>query len=240
MPLLDHFHSPLADRRDWHSFHNHWAAAIAADLNTRLPPDYFAEANVQFGIEIDVGVMEEPEPSDVGPSADPWRPPAATLTVPFAVETDVAEVRVYRQFGGRLLVGAVELVSPANKDRSESREAFVTKCDAYLRRGAGVLVVDVVTERSGNLDDQLMGRVRPGTPVWGADLYAAAYHPSGSNGTGQLSVWREELAVGRPIPEMPLWLLMGPCVRVRLEDTYSRVCRELRIPMAEARALNAP
>jgi hypothetical protein len=238
MPLLDHFRPPLADRRDWHSFHNHWAAAIAADLNTRLPSDYFAEANVQYGIEIDVGVMEELGPAGEGSEGDAWRPTAATLTVPFAVETDVAEVRVYRQFGGRLLVGAVELVSPSNKDRPESREAFVTKCEAYLRRGAGVVVIDVVTERGGNLDDLLMERVSPAAPASGAELYAAAYRPFGSNGSGQLSVWREELAVGRPLPELPLWLLMGPCVRVRLEETYLRVCRELRIPVTGTRGLN--
>ena len=58
MVLLDHFRSPLSDRRHWHSFHNAWATYLAEDLNQRLPQGYFAESNVQFGIEIDVAAFE--------------------------------------------------------------------------------------------------------------------------------------------------------------------------------------
>ena len=53
MPLLDHFHPPLSERRQWHSFHSVWASMIALDLNRQLPPGYFADANVEFNIEID-------------------------------------------------------------------------------------------------------------------------------------------------------------------------------------------
>lgn len=45
MPLLDHFHPPLSERRKWHSFHHAWATVIAFDLNRRLPPAYFADPN---------------------------------------------------------------------------------------------------------------------------------------------------------------------------------------------------
>src|SRR5947209_7848969 len=51
--LRDHFRPPLGTQRHWHSFHGAWATAIAAGLNQRLPEGYFAEPNVQFGIEID-------------------------------------------------------------------------------------------------------------------------------------------------------------------------------------------
>lgn len=61
MPLQDHFHPPLSVRRHWTSFHSCWATCLAADLNRRLPPRYFAEANAQFGIEIDVATFEEAE-----------------------------------------------------------------------------------------------------------------------------------------------------------------------------------
>ena len=52
MPLMDHFHPPLSERRQWHAFHHAWATFLAADLNRQLPKGYFAEPNVQFGIEI--------------------------------------------------------------------------------------------------------------------------------------------------------------------------------------------
>jgi hypothetical protein len=59
MALLDHFHPPLSIRRHWHAFHNAWATYIASDLNQRLPQGYFAEPNVQYGIEIDVAMFDE-------------------------------------------------------------------------------------------------------------------------------------------------------------------------------------
>lgn len=59
MPLKDHFQPPLSVHRHWHAFHNAWATYISSDLNQRLPEGYFAEANVQFGIEIDVAAFEE-------------------------------------------------------------------------------------------------------------------------------------------------------------------------------------
>jgi hypothetical protein len=61
-------------------------------------------------------------------------------------------------------------------------------------------------------------------------LYATAYRPTGKNGSGQLALWVEPLAVERELPTMPLWLYGGFCVPARLEETYSRTCRDLRLP----------
>ena len=66
MPLLDHFHPPLAPRRHWESFHVNWAGAIADSLNESLLPEgYFAEEHVQLGpwVEIDVATFAESESS---------------------------------------------------------------------------------------------------------------------------------------------------------------------------------
>jgi hypothetical protein len=115
MPPRDHFGPPPSLRRHWHSFHSAWATYLASDLNDRLPPGYFAEPNVRFGIEIDVATFGE----DIV-SADPsprWIPPAPTLTIPFAVVTDIVEVQVFDARSGPVLAGAIELVSPSNKHR---------------------------------------------------------------------------------------------------------------------------
>ena len=230
MPLLDHFHPPLVNQRDWHSIHNAWATEIAADLNTRLPPEYVAEPNVQFHIEIDIAVRDDPAwDGQSGPAASPWQPAAATMTLPFVLETDVAEVRVYRTIAGRELVAAIELASPANKERPETIAALTTKCAGYLRGGAGVLIVDVVTNKFANFHDELMTALDEETDPWAAELYAVAYRAGGSNGHGTLDVWREELAVGAALPEMPLWLRGGPFVPVPLELTYMATCQRFRI-----------
>jgi hypothetical protein len=152
-------------------------------------------------------------------------------TIPLALVTDVVEVLVYGGVDGPTLAGAVELVSPSNKDRPARREAFVSKCAAYVQQGVGLLIVDIVTERTANLHDALMARLSPETPPWGAALYATAYRPVGENDETHLDVWREELAVGRPLPTLPLWLNGGLCLPADLGATYDLACQECRIPL---------
>src|SRR5438067_3664872 len=159
MPLQDHFHPPLSVRRHWHAFHNAWATFIASDLNRKLPPGYFAEPNVQFGIEIDVAAFEE-EKFRPGGSSSAWTPSAPTLTIPLDVVTDIVEIAVYETEGGPLLAGAIELVSPANKDRPQHRQAFVAKCLSYLQQAIGVVVVDIVTSRAESLHNLLLEQLR--------------------------------------------------------------------------------
>ena len=226
MPLNDHFHPPLSMSRHWHAFHNAWATYLASALNEHLPPGYFAEANVQFGIEIDVAAFEEGRAG----AANGWTPSAPVQTVPFAIATDQVEVLVYDREGGPTLAGAIELVSPANKDRAAHRDVFVSKCLTYLHQGVGLAIVDVVTTRSANLHDELMPRVTgcEQTP-WSAALYAAAYHPVERAEQLNLDIWKQELTLGQSLPTMPLWLRGGPCLPVELETTYERTCREQRI-----------
>src|SRR5579871_1710318 len=107
MPLLDHFHPPLSERRHWHSFHNSWATYLSSQFNALLPAGYFAEANVQFGVEIDVAAFEEP---DAAGTRTGWVPPSATTSYPFEISGVVVEVGVFSRSGGPQLAGAVELV----------------------------------------------------------------------------------------------------------------------------------
>jgi hypothetical protein len=231
MALQDHFHDPLRGRRHWQGFHHSWATLIALDLNRRLPERYFAEPSVQFGIEIDVSTWEEArEPATAargesgGGARRGWTPPAPTRTVPFTLVTDAVEVHVFDTQEGPVLVGAVELVSPANKDRPETREAFVAKCKALLQAGLGLVLVDIVTERKANLHADLLG----GQPE--SDLYAIAYRPVGHEDRSSLEIWSEALAVGSPLPTLPLWLRGGPCMPLDLESTYEQARVGMRLP----------
>ena len=235
MPLQDHFHPPLSARRHWHAFHNAWATYLASDLNQRLPDGYFAEPNVQFGIEIDVAAFEEQRASpDFAANAawgtDEWTAPAPTRTVPFPLVTDVVEVLVYDSEAGPTLAGAIELVSPANKDRPQHREAFVSKCETYLYQGVGLVVADIVTSRQANLHDELMKRLdQPNEPPLRSHLYMAAYRPVGRNGDTNLDIWQYSVAIGDKLPTMPLFLRGGWSLPVEFEATYDRTCREQRV-----------
>jgi hypothetical protein len=230
MVLQDHFRPPLSMRRHWHAFHNAWATYLSSDLNQRLPEGYFAEANVQFGIEIDVATFEEPGQEPPPASDELWTAPAPTQTVPIAILTDTVEVLLFNQEAGPTLAGAIELVSPANKDRPAHRDAFVSKCAAYLQQGIGLVVVDVVTDRRANLHDELLARLQTsGVVPWEAELYVVSYRPVQRAGQPSLDIWQVTVAVGRPLPTMPLWLRGNLCLPVDLGATYTRTCREQRI-----------
>src|SRR5205807_7753588 len=82
MPLLDHFHPPVSERRRWEGFHGLWAAALVEKLNRDvLAEEYFADMHVHVGsqVEIDVATLEEPAGTDQrsGAGAPAWAPPPA-------------------------------------------------------------------------------------------------------------------------------------------------------------------
>lgn len=232
MPLQDHFHPPLKIWRRWTSFHSAWATYVAEALNELLPADYFAEPNAQFAIEIDVAAWEESggQPQRTLPRPE-WTPPPPQATLPLVIVTDVVEVRIIRGEDGPVLAGAIEFVSPSNKDRPLARDAFVSKCAAYLQQGAGLMIVDIVTERRANLHEDLLTRVSPGAyTAPDADLYAAAYRPFSQEGQPALEVWYQQLMLGGTLPTLPLWLRGGLRLPIELETTYERTCQMLRMP----------
>jgi hypothetical protein len=232
MVLQDHFRPPLGARRHWHAFHNAWATYIASDLNRRLPEGYFAEPNVQFGIEIDEVDCPNGQSSATGPDPDGWMVSAPTQTIPLPVVADVVEVLVFDRDGGPTLAGAIELVSPANKDRPDHCNAFVTKCAAYLQQGLGLVIVDVVTGRRFDWHKALLKRLgTDATNPVDAKLYASSYRPVDRDGQASLDIWQDGLAIGKALPSLPLWLRGSLCLRVDLDATYDRTCREQRIPV---------
>jgi hypothetical protein len=240
MTLLDHFHPPLAPLRKWESFHAIWSVTLAERLNSVLPADYFAETQMHLGsrIEIDVAALEAPTAAtDLGGNGagavavQTYAPPAATSRIP-AVFPDDIEVQVFQESGGAILVGAIELVSPGNKDRPETRRAFAAKCAAYLQRGVGLVVIDIVTERQANLHDELMELLqRPERfPDGPRLLYAVAYRPVHSPASGnEFELWTLPLTLGDALPTLPLWLRRGPVVPVELEWTYAEARRRGRL-----------
>ena len=159
MPLLDHFHPPVIERRSWEGFHGLWAAALVEQLNEEvLGEDYYADMQVHVGsqVEVDVATLEESsrEQGRAGSAAatvaPAWAPPATSLVLSTVFPDDI-EVQVLHTAAGKTLVAAIELVSPGNKDRAEARRAFVAKCVSYLTRGVGLIVEDIVTNRLANL-----------------------------------------------------------------------------------------
>lgn len=239
MPLLDHFHPPLHGPRRWEGFHHTWATCIAQQLNQNLlPPDYFAEPEISLGPEWEIDVatlsLSESKPHRSAGGTAVWSParPKISAKVDFA-HLDTCEVRVYQELGGAELRGAIELVSPANKDRPGSRRTFAAKCAGYLKHGIGLVIVDVVTSRSANLHQELFDvlEVKGRRSAWesSSGLYAVAYRPVTVRKSPRVEAWPESLALGEPLPALPLWLTLDLCVRVPFDEAYRSACKSLRI-----------
>jgi hypothetical protein len=244
MPLLDHFHPPLFLQRHWESFHRQWASSLANSLNSGLlSSGYFAELQVTLAggrVEVDVPTFDERtngaaplagSPSQEGGvatlTAPVWAPPAPALEMA-AIFPDEIEVLVFNSEGGAILVGAIELVSPGNKDRPAARRAFAIKCLSYLQQGIGLLIVDVVTSRLANMHDEMVAIMPEDAPAFPGDssLYAAAYRPFRRPDAERIAIWPVALAVGQELPAMPLWLRGVPApMRADLEATYTEARR---------------
>jgi hypothetical protein len=241
MPLLDHFHPPLSRTHPWRTFHGAWAAAMARLLNAGvLPSGYYAIPFLDRDgpIEIDVATLNSSEPTEVEAGlngAQPWSPGEPQLSV--AVEwpaADEVRVEVLTDDGDPRLAAAIELVSPRNKDRPKSREAFAVKCAEHLWHGCGVVVVDVVTTRHADMHAEVLTAV-------GVDLSAAppcgraavSYRGTGREEEGRLQAWPFALEVDKPLPTVPLWLNGEFAVPLDLEASHSAACVDLRIRRAE-------
>src|SRR5262249_55571505 len=159
----DHFRPPLDDLRHLEGFHATWPVMIVALLRRKLPRRYFAAPRVHSGSGAEIvvatfenegkGVLATGDGNDQGGgiATAVWAPPRPRLAgVTDLPAQDVYEVLVYDEKRHCWLVAAVEIASPANKDRPEHRRAFVAKCAGLLRERVSVVIVDVVTTRTQN------------------------------------------------------------------------------------------
>src|SRR5262245_43817791 len=241
MPLRDHFHSPVNDRHSWDSLHGQWPAMLVLQLSRELPPEFVAAPKIHLGgsVEIDVGAYGRAAPTGppaIGSGGTALATRAATEPT-LRVETDLPdvdeyEVQIYDMSRGRRLVAAIELVSPSNKDRPETRRAFVTKCAALLQQQVSVMIVDVVTVREFNLYAELLaflGQTDPTVSKPPTSIYAAACRYANSRKNWLLEGWHRPLAIGQPLPALPLWLAENLVFTLDLEPSYEETCRVLRI-----------
>lgn len=240
MPLRDHFRP----RRIWQEVLGGWPAIIVQHLNSYLPNEYRAGPKVHLGSPIEVGAatdgtpVEKEDGSFVALDPKLVRPDGTVVPAPgptLSIEAEIAdfdeyEVRINDDRGR--LVAAIELISPGNLDRPDSRNPFVTKCAGLLQREVALILVDLVTDRQTNLYDDLIDRIGQRDPAVTDPLppiYAAAvrWRPIGRR--GKLESWYHPLSVGGALPELPLWLSDDLAVTVALETTYEQTLRDLRM-----------
>jgi hypothetical protein len=227
----------------FHDFHTVWTGALRNALNEGLLPEgYYALAEQHAGHSIaDVLTLHaSPEllepaglPPDTGGIAVAEAPPRVQRKQ--TVERRAGDPAVpdrrrslaIRHVSGHRLIALIEIVSPANKDRTEHVAALVDKAVSALEQGIHLLLVDLFPP----------GRHDPGG-IHGAILRSleqsgAAYElPVGKPLTlagyvagSPVEIYLEHFAVGTPLAEMPLFLRPDRYIKVPLEPTYQDTYR---------------
>jgi hypothetical protein len=252
MPLKDHFQPPVWKQASWEGFHGTWPAVMVQELNKVLPEKFSAEPRVHLGTfyEIDVCAFEGEgyeqraarlSQNEIAPLTNSGAalatltaiPPKPTLDVDADFTEEYAyEVLIFDQSRGRHLVAAVEIVSPANKDRPESRQLFAAKCAALLQKQVCVSIVDLVTIRRFNLYAELLDLVHqsdPTLPNTPPSTYAATCRRTKTGERTRFQTWAFPLHVGDELPKLPIWLSDDLWVDLDLEASYETACQVLRI-----------
>lgn len=218
---------------------------IVEDFAPRLPDGFVAEPRVHLGnyYEIDVCTFEQSDDraialnsareSSGGLAMAPQAPPLPTLTFDAEFPEQYAyEVLVFDVERERRLVAAIEIVSPANKDRPDSRQLFIAKCFNLLRQDVCVSIVDLVVIRQFNLYTELLSLLNRSDPTFNPPpaAYAATCRKRQDGRRTKLDTWSRALTIGQSLPVLPVWLSETETITLDLEASYEETCRVLRIP----------
>jgi len=212
-------------------------------LNKVLPEPYYGSPRIHVGrlYELAVGTYAElpspamiEDPGNGGVAVATYAPPKPTLTsVPAsAYEHDIYEVRVYDSRRNRRLLAAIEIVSPSNKDRPETRSTFIAKAAALLQHDVCVSIVDIVSTSQFNLYGELLNFLEVGDPALGEEpppMYAATMRMRSEGKRRLMESWYDPLVLGEPLPTLPVWLKETWAIPLELEAGYEESCQTLRI-----------
>lgn len=224
---------PLHDWTDdslWENFHNYWIVKIAEAIQPQLPEGYqvyigsYSRVGLASAVKPDVGVGG---PVRMSPPTVEIRPAFGEPDEEVAVATVEPEKAVYVQYRG-MMVAAVEIVSPRNKDQLSDQAASTARYAAYVRGGIHLMLVDLLPRPAGfSFADGVVAELNiPNQPSIRTP-FVVVYRVGRPTGTGgsYVGVWRRPLTAGNPLPMLPLPLSEQTDVTVDLEATYQQAAR---------------
>jgi hypothetical protein len=226
----------------FHDFHSVWLGEVRTALNTGiLPPDYYAQTEQVAGeVNPDVLTLQSGGEGPQGATAVADAPPRMRLRVEAEADALTRRKRalVIRHSSGDRIVAFLEIISPGNKNARHAFRRLVGRAAGLVTQGYHLVLIDLFPP--GPRDPQgvhaavweeLCGgdyTAPPGKPLTLAS-YDAGYLPT---------AWVEPVAVGDPLPDVPLFLAPGWYVNVPLEATYQAAYRG--VPQRWKRVLEAP
>jgi hypothetical protein len=230
MPLHD-----WTDERGWESVHPFWLAYLVEWIQPRLPEGYKAFLGGVPSLTVGSG-NGKPDVSVRQWGPKPPAEKAASHTAVLGPDLEVSvsirldpQRAVHIDFHGQL-IAAIELVSPRNKDRADSKETYSNRYLGYLRLSVHLILVDVLPRPKGFSFSDVI------TSSLGLDLpplpppFAVAYRvgevvPVGDDLGSLVGLWRRPLQVGQPLPSLPLPLSVHHAIMIDLEETYQRAAK---------------
>jgi hypothetical protein len=216
-----------------HDFHQAWTIEIRNALNRgALPPEFFALAEqIVSGPIPDVVTLQRRTAPAVHPHTTAGV--AVTDTPPRARFITSAEPDLYARKANRIaikhrpgrVVAVIEIVSPGNKSSRHALRSFVEKAYEILRQGINLLVVDLFPASPGDpqgIHKAIWGEVReePFELPKDKPLTVAAY------AADPPTAYVDPVAVGDPLPALPIFLGPGLYVPAPLEPTYQATWAE--------------
>lgn len=224
----------------FHDFHQRWVGRIRDSLqNGLLPKDYYALLERWADkCEPDMVTLESMEilEHDKSQNGNGGTAVLAVKTMPPKVRytaqsdenhyaTKADRVAIHHVSDDRL-VAFIEVVSPGNKDCRLATEQFLKKLLDAFDLGCHLMVLDLFppgscdpqglhfafwTDWCGDAPMAVTSELPLGLSAYCRDRISTAYF--------------ESIAVGQPIPEMPLFLTGEHYVNVPLEETYQATWR---------------
>jgi len=217
----------------FHAFHLSWISEIQTVLNSGiLPSDYYAQAEQiagPMGPDVLTLQMEEDErPTEPSGNGHVAMAPPRTRWVGRSEMDDYVSKRrtvVIRHASGDRIVALIEIVSPGNKSSANALQSFVRKAAEALHRGYHLLIIDLFPP--GRRDPQgIHGAIwefigEEGFELPDGEPLTLASYSAGHTKTAYV----ESVAVGKTLPDMPLFLQEDRYVSVPLEATYEGAYR---------------
>jgi hypothetical protein len=186
----------------FHAFHQQWVCALCDRFNIGvLPSEYFAlvEQTRRPPIHDMIGLSDGKEEAGL-----------------YAARADHVAIRNR----SRDLVGVVDIVSPGTKASQAAFRAFVEKCAGFIGGGVHLLVIDIFPP--GEQDQQGIHKAiwdefeKQESKLSGDKRLILVSYEAKPHCTAYVDM----VAVGDPLPDMPLFLKPELYVPTPLETTY--------------------
>ncbi len=218
----------------FHDFHHAWIEEIKRALNGGLLPPWLYALAEQHASEFgpDVLALEAPNATggkgydDGGGTGLLVAPPKVKMTAQGSVAfyTRKQKSVVVHHASDDRIVAIIEVASSGNKSSQKRLESFVRKTCTLLQQEIHLLILDLhrpTRFAPEGIHGAIWGDMQAGDYRQPTDkpLTLVSYEADKLLG---VTAYIEPIAVGDPLPEMPLYVSLDGYVSVPLQETYDR------------------